>query len=103
MSIIKISDENYEKEILHDKGTVLVDFYADWCGPCKSMTPIIEKISQELDGKIKIGKVNVDENQGLAMEYGVMSIPTFIVFKNGEIVKTMVGARSEEELLKNLK
>lgn len=101
MSVLKITSENYEEEVLNSKEKVLIDFYADWCGPCKMMAPVVEEVAEELEGKIKVGKVNVDENQDLAMEYGVMSIPTLVVIENGKAVKTLVGFRSKQEL-KNL-
>ena len=89
MSVLKITSENYEEEVLNSKEKVLIDFYADWCGPCKMMAPVVEEVAEELAGKIKVGKVNVDENQDLAMEYGVMSIPTLVVIENGKAVKTL--------------
>lgn len=98
MSVLKITGENYEEEVLNSKEKVLIDFYADWCGPCKMMAPIVEEIAEELAGKIKVGKVNVDENQDLAMQYGIMSIPTLVVIENGKAVKTLVGFRSKQEL-----
>lgn len=98
MSVLKITSENYEEEVLNSKEKVLIDFYADWCGPCKMMAPVVEEVAEELEGKIKVGKVNVDENQDLAMEYGVMSIPTLVVIENGKAVKTLVGFRSKQEL-----
>ena len=73
MSVLKITRENYEEEVLNSKEKVLIDFYADWCGPCKMMAPVVEEVAEELAGKIKVGKVNVDENQDLAMEYGVIA------------------------------
>lgn len=98
MSVLKITSENYEEEVLNSKEKILIDFYADWCGPCKMMAPVVEEIAEELAGKIKVGKVNVDENQDLAMEYGIMSIPTLVVIENGKAVKTLVGFRSKQEL-----
>ena len=98
MSVLKITSENYEEEVLNSKEKVLIDFYADWCGPCKMMAPVVEEIAEELAGKIKVGKVNVDENQDLAMQYGIMSIPTLVVIENGKAVKTLVGFRSKQEL-----
>lgn len=92
--------ENFEKEVLNSEQPVLVDFYADWCGPCNMMTPIIEELASDLQGKAKVGKINVDENQDLAIKYGVMSIPTLIIFKEGKEVKRIVGVRSKEELKK---
>ena len=96
---IKLSTENFEKEVLKSKKPVLVDFYADWCGPCNAMAPVIEELAKELEGKVKVGKINVDENPDIAVEYNVMSIPTLIVFKNGKEEKRLVGLRNKEELI----
>ena len=96
---LKINLENFEKEVLNSNEPVLVDFYADWCGPCKMMAPIVEELAVELQGKAKVGKINVDENQDLAMKYNVMSIPTLIIFKDGKEAKRFVGARDKNELL----
>lgn len=96
---IKLSTENFEKEVLKSEKPVLVDFYADWCGPCNAMAPVIEELAKELDGKVKVGKINVDENPDIAVEYNVMSIPTLIVFKNGKEEKRLVGLRNKEELI----
>ncbi len=85
---------NFEKEVLESDIPVLVDFYADWCGPCKMMMPIINKIAEKYDGKIKVGKVNSDENGELAEKYNVMSIPNFILFKDGKIVANTTGVVS---------
>ena len=84
-------------------GVVLVDFYADWCGPCKMMSPIIDDIANEVDGKVKVGKVNVDNNQELAIEYDVMSIPTIMIFENGKNIKTFIGVTDKNEILEALK
>ncbi len=97
---LKLSSENFQEEVLNSNLPVLVDFYADWCGPCKMMAPIVEKIAEELEGKAKVGKVNVDQNQDLAIKYNIMSIPTIIIFKNGEESRRIVGVRDKEELLK---
>lgn len=97
---LKFESNNFEQEVLKSEKPVLVDFYADWCGPCQMMGPVIEEISEELDGKAKVGKINVDENPDVAVEYNVMSIPTLIIFKNGKEVKRYVGVTSKEELLK---
>lgn len=100
MSVLKISNDNYSKEVLEYKEkVVLVDFYADWCGPCKMMAPVVEEISEELKDKVKVCKVNVDENQNLASQYGIMSIPTLIFIKNGKLEKTLVGLRDKQELV----
>lgn len=79
MSVLKITSENFEQEVLKSDKTVWVDFYADWCGPCKMMSPIIDKVAEEMGEQIKVGKVNADDNQELAMEYNVMSIPTIVL------------------------
>ena len=86
------NESNFEAEVLKSDIPVFVDFYADWCGPCKMMSPVIDKLSEEYAGKIKVGKVNVDENSDLAMKYGIMSIPNMVFFKNGEVVDRVVGA-----------
>lgn len=96
---LKLNSENFEKEVLNSEQPVLVDFYADWCGPCKMMAPVVEELAGELQGKAKVGKINIDENQELAIEYNVMSIPTLIIFKDGKEFKRFVGARDKNELL----
>ena len=96
---LKLSSENFEKEVLNSEKPVLVDFYADWCGPCKMMAPVVEELASELVEKAKVGKINVDENSDIAVEYNVMSIPTLIIFKNGKEEKRLVGVRDKEELL----
>lgn len=95
---IKITESNFEKEVLESSIPVLVDFYADWCGPCKMMAPIVAQLSDTFEGKCKVGKCNIDENMELAKKYRVMSIPTIILFKNKEAVSTTVGAVSKSEL-----
>ena len=103
MSVLKITGDNFEGEVLKSNKTVLIDFYADWCGPCRMMSPIIDQIAEEMQDKIKVGKVNVDENQELAMEYGVMSIPTIVILENGEVKNTLVGVRDKNEIKEILK
>lgn len=98
MSIVKLTTENFEQEVLQSDRTVLVDFYADWCGPCKMMAPIVEGLAQGYDGKVKVGKLNIDDEMEIAQQYRVMSIPTFILFKDGKAVETSVGAMSKDEL-----
>lgn len=98
----RFTEENFDKEVLGSDTPVLVDFYADWCGPCKMMMPVVEKMAEAYDGKIKIGKLNVDENNAIAGKYGVMSIPSFMVFKNGEVVNSSTGAMSQAALAKML-
>ncbi len=100
MSVLKLTSQNYETEVLKADKPVIVDFYANWCGPCRTMGPIIEEIAQEKGQELKVGKVNVDENQELAMQYGVMSIPTILVLKEGKVEKTFVGVREKSEILK---
>ena len=99
---LEMSSKNF-KEILDSNEKVLVDFYADWCGPCKMMAPVVEELAEELNGVAKVGKVNVDNNQDLAMQFNVMSIPTFIVFKNGEVVKRFVGVTDKQDLINAIK
>lgn len=99
MELIKVDTKNFNEEVLNSDKPVLIDFYADWCGPCKMMAPIIEEVAKELDGKVKVGKINIDENQDLAIQFNVMSIPTIISFENGKPDKRFVGVRDKEELL----
>lgn len=95
---VTLTDSNFEQEVLKSDVPVLVDFWAPWCGPCQMMGPFIEEIASESTGKAKVGKLNVDENQVIAGRYQVMSIPTFLVFKNGEVVDKMVGGMPKEKL-----
>lgn len=94
----KFTTDNFEAEVLQADVPVLVDFYADWCNPCKMMGPVVAKLAQEYEGKVKVGKCNVDENMQTAQQYRVSSIPAFIVFKNGKPAATCVGAMSAAEL-----
>lgn len=98
-----ITDSNFEEEVMKSSLPVLVDFYADWCGPCKMMAPIVEQLAEAYEGKCKVGKCNIDENMELAQKYRVMSIPTLIIFKGGEVVSTSVGAITKNELENKLK
>ena len=102
MSVLKFTDENFENEVLNSEKTCLVDFYADWCGPCKMMSPIIDEIASELGYNIKVGKVNSDENMELTQKYQIMSIPTIMIIKNGEVKKTFVGVTPKEEIVSQL-
>lgn len=94
----KFTTANFEAEVLKSDLPVLVDFYADWCGPCKMMAPVVEKLADEYAGRVKIGKCNVDENMALAQKYRVANIPTFIIFKGGQPVANYMGIMSEDEL-----
>ncbi len=96
------TDDNFDQEVLKSETPVLVDFWAPWCVPCRTLEPIIDELAKEYEGKIKIGKVNVDENPNSASKYGVMSIPSVFVFKNSEPVKTMVGAQGKENLKREI-
>ena len=94
----KITTANFDEEVLSSDMPVFVDFYADWCGPCKMMAPIVEDLAKKYDGKVKVGKCNIDEENGIAARYKIMSIPTMMVFKGGEIRETIVGAVSQKDL-----
>ena len=96
MSEIKITNANFEKEVINSDVPVLVDFWAEWCGPCRMLSPVISEIADEYTGRVKVGKINVDEQPRLAAEFGVVSIPTVILFKNGRAVSTLVGYRPKE-------
>ena len=98
MSEIKLTAANFEQEVLKSEIPVLVDFYAEWCGPCKMLSPVIDEIAKEYEGKAKIGKVNVDEEMSLAQKYRVMSVPTVLVFKNGQLSGTSIGYVGKEKL-----
>lgn len=100
---IELYKESFEQEVLQSDIPVLVDFWATWCGPCKMIAPIVKEIADEYDGKILVGKVNVDEEPDLTMQYNVSSIPTLMVFKNGQLVNKAVGYREKDEILKMLK
>lgn len=97
-----ITDAEFEKEVLQSKVPVLVDFWAPWCGPCKSMLPVVEELAKEIGAKAKVVKINVDENSDTPAKFSVMSIPTFIFFKDGEVAQTLVGVKSKEDLKKEL-
>ena len=99
MSVIKITGENFESEVLKADKPVILDFYADWCGPCKMMSPIIDEIAEELGDRVKVGKVNSDDEMDLAEQFGIMSIPTIIVFKNGEVTETFVGVTEKSKII----
>ena len=97
-AIIEVSDANFESEVVNSDLPVLVDFWAPWCGPCRAIAPMVEEISASYAGKIKVGKMNVDENQSTTMKFGIRSIPTLIMFKGGEAVDQIIGAVPKSEI-----
>ena len=103
MGVLHLDEKNFDAEVLKSGLPVLVDFWAEWCGPCRMLTPIVEEVAKELTGKLKVGKVNVDECQELAANYNILSIPTLLVFKQGQVVDQMVGAMPKDQLLAKLK
>ncbi len=102
MAVVHFNKDTFQSQVLEGKGTFLVDFWAAWCGPCKMLGPIIDQLAQECEGKAVVGKVNVDEEQELAVKYGVMSIPTVILFKDGQEISRTVGLQSKQALLSML-
>lgn len=98
MAVTELSDDNFDEEVLQVQGRVLVDFYADWCGPCRMMSPVVEELSEEVEG-LKVCKLNVDECIDIAAKYGVMSIPAFLVFENGAVIRQTVGSQPKEGML----
>lgn len=103
MSVIVLSEDNFDEEVRKTDKKVLVDFYADWCGPCKMMAPAIEKIAEEVAEYAKVGKVNVDDCPEIAEEFGIMSIPTLLIFENGEVIHKHVGVTDKETLMSELR
>lgn len=97
--MLNITDANFESEVLKSDIPVVVDFFAEWCGPCKMMAPIFEEAGSKYEGKVKFAKLNVDEARESAMKYGVMSIPTVITYKGGEVVETLVGLQDDDSLI----
>lgn len=100
MAVLKITADNFEEEVRNSEVPVLIDFWAEWCGPCQMQGPVVEEAAEEFSERIKIGKINVDEEGALAQKYGVMSIPTLILFKDGQVDKKAIGFHSIEELRK---
>ena len=96
MSVLNLTGANFKEEVLDSEKVVLVDFWAPWCGPCQMVGPFIEELEKEMEGKIKVAKVNVDEESVLAQEYEIMSIPAVFVFKNGEVVERLIGAMNKD-------
>jgi len=103
MGVLKLNNDNFENEVKKFDKKVIVDFYADWCGPCKMMSPIIDSLAEELGDSIKVGKVNTDENMDLAEEFGIMSIPTIMIFENGQVIKTFYGVTAKSEIMDAVK
>lgn len=95
---MKFTSANFDKEVLQSDKAVLVDFYADWCGPCKMMAPVVEALAEKLDGTAVVGKLNIDENEDIAAKYSVMTIPTLAVFKNGQLVNKLIGVQRPDDV-----
>ena len=102
MAEVTITDTNFDSEVMKSGLPTLVDFWAVWCGPCRMQDPIVEEVAKEMEGKVKIGKLNVDENPMTAQKFGVMSIPTLMIFKNGTVVKQFIGVQSKETIKSEL-
>ena len=97
-TVIKLDDSNFDREVTQGDKPVIVDFWAEWCGPCKMIAPILDELAEEFQGKVKIGKVNIDEQQPLAAQYGIRAIPTLLLFKEGQVAEQIVGLRSKGDL-----
>lgn len=102
MKPINITDSNFEQEVIKSDKPVLIDFWAVWCGPCRMVAPIVEELANEYDGKVKFGKLDVDENQQTTIKYGVRSIPTLLIFKNGKLLDTIIGAIPKNQIVHRL-
>lgn len=98
MTSIAVNDDNFETEVINSDTPVIVDFWAEWCGPCKAMSPLVDELAGEMEGKVKVVKVNIDESPNAPTKYGVRGIPTFMVFKGGEVAETKVGGMSKDDL-----
>ncbi len=103
MAALHLNDKNFETEVLKSSLPVLVDFWAEWCGPCKMMNPIVEEIANDFKGQLKVAKVNVDDSQDLAAQFNIMSIPTLLLFKEGKPVEQIIGAMSKDQLVSRIK
>ena len=99
MAVKTITSENFEQEVLKAEKTVLIDFWAEWCGPCRMLSPVVDQVAEEMGDQIIVGKVNVDEQPALAQKFNIMSIPTLLVFKDGSVVQTSVGVRPKQEIV----
>ncbi len=103
MAEVHLTQSNWEKEVINSDIPVLVDFWAPWCGPCRMVAPVVSEIAQEYEGKLKVGKLNTDEEPEIAVRYGIMSIPTLMIFKDGEVVDQIIGAVPKEYLEEKIK
>jgi thioredoxin 1 len=103
MKPIEFTDSNFDAEVLKSETPVLVDFWAVWCGPCRMIAPIVEDLAKEYSGKVKVGKLDVDNNQQAAIKYGVRSIPTLLIFEGGQVVDTIIGAIPKSQIVQRLK
>jgi thioredoxin 1 len=102
VNTVILTEQNFDREVLKSAQPILVDFWAEWCGPCKMIAPALDELADEFAGRARVGKVNIDEHQSLAAKYGVRAIPTLLIFKNGEVVEQMVGAKGKRELKASL-
>jgi len=102
MPEVRLTEDNWEKEVLNSDIPVLVDFWAPWCGPCRMVAPIVSEIAEEYAGKLKVGKLNTDEEPGIAVKYGIMSIPTLMIFKNGSVADQIIGAVPKEYFIQKI-
>ncbi len=102
MPEVRLTEDNWEKEVLNSDIPVLVDFWAPWCGPCRMVAPIVSEIAEEYAGKLKVGKLNTDEEPGIAVKYGIMSIPTLMIFKNGSVADQIIGAVPKEYFVQKI-
>lgn len=103
MSVITLNEKNFEEEVLKSDKIVLIDFWASWCGPCRMMSPVVDEIAEEMNNTVKVCKVNIDEEQNLAVKYNVMSIPTFVALKDGKEIGRSIGVQDKEEIKNMLK
>jgi thioredoxin len=101
-NIVTLAEANFKVEVLQSSIPVLVDFWAEWCGPCKMLAPVLDELAADYEGKLKIGKVNVDENQQLASQYGIMNIPSLLLFKDGQVAKQIVGLKSKKAFAQDI-
>ena len=102
MKPVEVTDSNFQSEVLNSATPVLIDFWAEWCGPCKMIAPLVEELAKEYDGKLKVGKVDVDSNQQVSMQFGIRSIPTLLIFKQGKVVDQLVGAVPKRMLVEKI-